>query len=103
MNILTRYNQTGAQRFFQLLSAGGAFGARLTIYQNGSDAPTCLATGSLALGGAWNFVTGRYNGTHVAVFINGTQNAATACTFTSVNQTMWQNSQNVIIGAEGSV
>ena len=74
------------------------------IWQNGSsNSASCTATSSAQtiLNYTWQYVTARYNLTHVAVFINGTQQAATACSFSSLSADNWMNSNEpILIGAE---
>src|SRR3989344_3529567 len=106
--IIGRLDTTDEDRFFWLLIQNTSLAdAQFYIYQNGSTATECGVSGATGiLLNGWTHVMARYNGTHAAVFINGTQQVMTNCasysgipTFTSINSTAWQDSEKTFIGA----
>jgi len=106
--IIGRLDTTDEDRFFWLLIQNTSLAdAQFYIYQNGSTATECRVSGATGiLLNGWTHVMARYNGTHAAVFINGTQQVMTNCasysgipTFTSINSTAWQDSEKTFIGA----
>lgn len=82
---------------------------KFIIYQNGSE-PGSGASKSCSVSSpvssiqpsAWLHVMGRYNFTHVAIFINGTQQGTTDCsTFASLSSDQWMaGNVSTFIGAK---
>ncbi|MDP3699015.1 MAG: Ig-like domain-containing protein, partial [Nanoarchaeota archaeon] len=74
------------------------------IYENKSSNSKLCSIQSTTNAVSWNswvFVTGRYNLTHAATFIDGAQAAAEPCvlnSFTSLNATTWDNETPYNIG-----
>ncbi len=93
--VIARSDTTNSDAFFQL-QLPNTNESRFYITANGTG--LCTATGGGIAERSWNHITGRYNGTHSAVFLNGSEVAATACAFSSVNSTAWADSEKVFIG-----
>ena len=108
VDILTRSNAPGGTTatFFEFSTGTtGSPTAGILIGFNGSvggnPSPRCSASsGGIPLDTvSWSHVVGVYNLSHTAIYINGTQQALTACNFYGINTTVWQNNSRVIIGA----
>src|SRR3989344_3868301 len=100
--ILSRNDATGNDRMFRI-GVNQNEVVDFTIISNGSvvSAENCAAnsaTGQFLIN-VWHHVTGRYNLTHTALFINGTQVGATACPFPGINVSKWDESEKTFIGA----
>jgi len=100
--ILSRNDATGNDRMFRI-GVDSNEKVDFTITSNGSfvSAENCAAnsaTGQFLIN-VWQHVTGRYNLTHTALFINGTQVGATACPFPGINVSKWDESEKTFIGA----
>ncbi len=72
------------------------------IYQNGSSNSLSCVANSLSeaiLNDTWTYVAARYNFSHTAVFINGTQVGVSACSFATINIDTWiGGGANIIAG-----
>src|SRR3989344_3494109 len=100
--ILSRNDATGNDRMFRI-GVNQNEVVDFNIISNGSfvSAQNCAAesaTGQFLIN-VWQHVTGRYNLTHTALFINGTQVGATACPFPGINVSKWDESEKTFIGA----
>ena len=101
--IITRYLNSGNNRFFDF-AVNNAADPILLIHYNGSNSPQCLSpiSGQKINQNEWTYLTGRYNGTHSAIFINGVERGSTACSFTSINASAWDSgTQQTYIGSLG--
>ncbi|MFH1439285.1 MAG: LamG-like jellyroll fold domain-containing protein, partial [Candidatus Woesearchaeota archaeon] len=96
--IIGRWDDTDNNMFFafQRISNNRVY---LSIHENGNST-NCAAIGvqSMTLGN-WHYVTGTYNKTHTAVYLDGEFEAASACSFSEINQTAWEDSESTYIGA----
>ncbi|GEM_PF-4476120 len=100
--ILGRFDTENDDRFFWLEITNTSAGAlHFYIFQNGSSTTEC-STGLVIPINSWFQMVGRYNGSSVALFINGTQQASSSCSFSAINSSTWQDSEPTFIGARSS-
>ncbi|HLD79268.1 MAG TPA: LamG-like jellyroll fold domain-containing protein, partial [Candidatus Nanoarchaeia archaeon] len=82
---------------------GASLGVNFNGSISGNPSPRCdvSTTGGLVYnkGVSWNHIVGVYNLSHIAIYINGTQNILEPCPIYGLNATIWQNNSRVLIGA----
>ena len=95
--ILQRWDTINDDRFFYLLKTA-ANKLNFVISYNG-NATDCSVVGPTSISSnTWHMITATFNKTETRVYLNGVFEANKTCSFNGINQTAWQDNENLRIG-----
>lgn len=100
LTILGRADTTSDNNFFNFHTSGVSNDLRMFFYEDGTSGSLCsiVAQTSGVSVGVWTHVATKWNQSDIFVYINGVLEGQTTCSFTSIDQSAWQDSEDTFIG-----